>query len=435
MKALLMKRMSRRVCRLAGIATVLLAGWTVSAQAQTTPSPSQGVLGVWTDNGAAAKPATSAGTTTEPLPGLAGNAAAPVIDPNVEQVGCPTCGRGLLGGPGDVYVGPGSTDACAGGCVPGRRRCDDCCFNQDTYFGRILGGLYDCICCPDPCYEPHWIAAADTAFFQDAARPATQMRFRWDTGWDMTAPDRAEYFWARQTGPLGPHVIARSINYRELRLYTEGATDRIGVFIEQPYREVGVHESPISPNPNDVTFSGFGDLNIGTKTLLLDCDLLQVSFQFKTFILTGAANKGLGTGHVSLEPAILNTLHLAPDTYLQCEIAYWIPVGGDSLYQGNIFHSHLAFNQVLWHLCRSVQLVGTMEFNEWSIINGNFTSPDVLTGGKGTPERARDTIFSLGPGFRFVICDRVDVGAGTAFAVTGDRWAEELVRAEFRWRF
>lgn len=432
MKAKLMISVWGRWGRLAGLAAVLSTAFVIPAPAQTTPSPSQGVLGVWTDNGVSSKNASPASGTTEPLPGLAGNAA-PVTDPNVTQAGCASCGRGLLGGPGEFYMGPGSTDSCAGGCVPGRRKCD-CCFNEDTYFGRFVGGLYDCICCPDPCYEPHWIAAADTAFFQDAARPATQMRLRWDTGWDMLTPDRAEYFFARQTGPLGPNVIARSVNYRELSLYTEGATDKIGVFVEQPYREVGVHVSPISPNP-DTTFSGFGDLNIGTKTLLLDCDLLQVAFQFKTFILTGASTKGLGTGHVSLEPALLNTLHLAPDTYLQCELAYWIPVGGDSLYQGNIFHSHLAVNQVLWHLCRSVQLVGTVEFNEWSIINGNFTSPDVLTAGKATPERARDTILSLGPGARLVICDRVDIGVGTAFALTGDRWAEELVRAEFRWRF
>jgi len=325
-------------------------------------------------------------------------------------------------------MGPGSTDPCAGGCVPGRRRCD-CCFDQSTYVGRILGGLYDCICCPDPCYEPHWVAAADVAFFQDSARPVTQMRLRWDTGWDMLTPDRAEYFWAREKGPLGPNAVARFLNYRELTMYTEGAIDKIGVFVEQTYREVGLHASPISPTP-DTTFSGFGDLNIGTKTLLLDCDLMQFAFQFKTFIPVGSAGKGLGTGHVSLEPAFLMTLHLAPDTYLQMEAAYWIPVGGDSLYQGNVFHSHIAVNQVLWRLCRDVVLVGTMEFNEWSIINGNFTDP-----GTGNPVRARDTIFSLGPGARFVICDRIDLGAGTAFAVTGDHWAEELVRAEFRWRF
>ena len=409
----------------AGIAAVLTVALTHATHAQTTPSPSQGVLGVWADNGSkAASPAVAA---TEPLPGLAGNAV-PVTDPHVEQAGCASCGRGLLGGPGDFYMGPGSTDPCAGGCVPGRRRCD-CCFDQSTYVGRILGGLYDCICCPDPCYEPHWVAAADVAFFQDSARPVTQMRLRWDTGWDMLTPDRAEYFWAREKGPLGPNAVARFLNYRELTMYTEGAIDKIGVFVEQTYREVGLHASPISPTP-DTTFSGFGDLNIGTKTLLLDCDLMQFAFQFKTFIPVGSAGKGLGTGHVSLEPAFLMTLHLAPDTYLQMEAAYWIPVGGDSLYQGNVFHSHIAVNQVLWRLCRDVVLVGTMEFNEWSIINGNFTDP-----GTGNPVRARDTIFSLGPGARFVICDRIDLGAGTAFAVTGDRWAEELVRAEFRWRF
>jgi hypothetical protein len=382
---------------------------------------------VWTENGTSSKASPVTGAATEPLPGLAGNAVT-VTDPNIQQAGCSTCGRGLIGGPGDFYRGPGSTDACAGGCVPGHRPCD-CCFDQSTYVGRLLGGLYECICCPDPCYEPHWVAAADVAFFQDSARPVTQTRLRWDTGWDMLTPDRAEYFWARERGPLGPNVVARFINFRELTMYTEGAIDRIGVFVEQSYREVGVHASPISPTP-DTTFSGFGDLNIGTKTLLLDCDLLQFAFQFKTFIPVGSAGKGLGTGHVSLEPAFLSTLHLAPDTYLQAEAAYWIPVGGDSLYQGNVFHGHLAVNQVLWRLCRDVVLVGTMEFNEWSIINGNFTDP-----GTGNPARARASIFSLGPGARFVICDRIDFGAGTAFSVTGARWAEEMVRAEFRWRF
>src|SRR5262249_14779847 len=132
MKAPVMKRMTRRVCRLAGVATMLGSGWTVSAQGQTAPSPSQGVLGVWTGNSAAGKSAAPAPTPAEPLPGVASNGAAPITDPKVEQAGCATCGRGLLGGPGDFYVGPSSNDACAGGCVPGRRRCDDCCFNQDT---------------------------------------------------------------------------------------------------------------------------------------------------------------------------------------------------------------------------------------------------------------------------------------------------------------
>src|SRR5437879_5870424 len=82
----------------AGIAAVLTVALTLAAPAQTTPSPSQGVLGVWTDNGPrAASPVVPA---TEPLPGLSGNAV-PVKDPHVEQAGYASCGRGLLGGPGD----------------------------------------------------------------------------------------------------------------------------------------------------------------------------------------------------------------------------------------------------------------------------------------------------------------------------------------------
>jgi Putative MetA-pathway of phenol degradation len=426
MKVKPMTRPNGRLACLIGLAAILLGAVTMPAKAQTSPSPSQGVLGVWTDSNSG--PSTKAtSNVTEPLPGLAGNAM-PIADPKVEQAGCASCGRGLVGGAGGEYMGLGSTDPCAGGCVPGHRRCD-CCISQDTYIGRLVGGLYECICCPDPCYEPHWVAAADVAFFQDAARPVTQTRLRWDTGWDLIDPDRAEYFWAREKSSLGPNVIAHHVNYRELSLYTEAATDRIGVFVEEPYREVGVHVSPISPT-GDGTFSGFGDLNIGSKTLLMDCDLMQFSFQFKTFILSGSSNKGLGTGHVSLEPAFLLTLHLAPDTYLQAETAYWIPVGGDRLYQGNVFHGHLAINQVLWRICHDVQIVGTAEFNEWSVVNGNFTDP-----GTGLPDRARASMFSLGPGARLVICDRIDIGAGTAFSVTGARWAEELVRAEFRWRF
>jgi len=42
---------------------------------------------------------------------------------------------------------------------------------------------------------------------------------------------------------------------------------------------------------------------------------------------------------------------------------------------------------------------------------------------------------SAGPGIRMFICDTIDLGVGTQFALTGTHWDEELVRAEFRWRF
>lgn len=343
---------------------------------------------------------------------------------DIRQVGCNSCGGGLPGsGCGIGCVGGG----CGSQCVPGRFNCCLDCTSGKSCCGRFLNALHNCLCCPDPCYEGRWTALADAAFFVDAPRPITQMRFRWDSGFDMLFPDKAEYFWARADGGgrgPNPATPVRSLKFSELKLYTEAAAGRIGTFIEVPYREV-------EPDVPGVDKSGFADLNVGVKSLLLDCELLQIGFQFRTYIPTGSAGGGLGTGHVSLEPSLLAALKLTPTTYLQGQAAYWIPIGGDSTYQGPIFHYHLSLNQLLWKFCGDVQLIATAELNGWEIMGGAYTDPAGLT------QSAKDlgSIVSIGPGLRLVICDKIDFGVGTSFAVTEDRMAEQFYRAEFRWRF
>src|SRR6202044_3955508 len=106
-----------------------------------------------------------------------------------------------------------------------------------------LCGLYECICCPDPCYEGRWTPIADSAFFVEGARPVTQTRLRWDDGVGMILPDRSEYFWARADGsgkgpaPAGPNFITPSLSYNQLYLYTEAAIKSVSVIFEMPYRE------------------------------------------------------------------------------------------------------------------------------------------------------------------------------------------------------
>src|SRR5262249_9406984 len=124
--------------------------------------------------------------------------------------------------------------------------------------------------------------------------------------------------------------------------------------------------------------SGFGDLTVGTKTLLLDCELMQFGFEFKTFIPTGAFTKGLGVGHVSLEPSLLLSMRLCPDVYLQEQMSYCIPLGGDPLYEGNIYHNHLSLNFLLWRPCPGLQLISTAEFNEWLVLGGSYTQPNFV---------------------------------------------------------
>jgi hypothetical protein len=299
------------------------------------------------------------------------------------------------------------------------------------------------------------LAVADAAFFVDAARPITQMRIRWDTMRNMRNPDRAEYYWARVRAnncPLeiascrparpsgkGPNVLAASTDFDELSLYNEAATGRFSLFVEVPYRQVTIQQG-LFPECNGAicpSESGFADMNIGTKSMLCDCELLQLTFQFKTFIPTGNFLKGFGTAHVSLEPALLLNINLGGSTYLQSMFAYWIPIGGDDVYQANIYHCHFSLNHVLCAPCKGLQLIGTLELNEWSILGGAYTVSDFKNsaGDKLVGASAVTSIVSGGPGLRAVFCDKIDIGVGSAFAFTGTRWFEDVVRAEFRWRF
>src|SRR5262249_6619506 len=134
-------------------------------------------------------------------------------------------------------------------------------------------------------------------------------------------------------------------------------------------------------------------------------------------------------------------IKLTPTCYLQMQAAYWIPIGGDPLYESNILHGHIALNKILWCPCRDFKIVGTMELNGWEVFQGAFTDPNLVAinpqGGMLSPvsQSASTVMLSAGPGVRMVICDKIDLGVGTDFALTGTHWAEETIRVEFRWRF
>jgi hypothetical protein len=352
-------------------------------------------------------------------------------DGGVIQAGCSTCNSGRLG---PYSLGPvAGCDGCGGMCYPGRKPCD-CCEVPTSCVGRLCYGIYECICCPDPCYEPQWNALADSAFFSEGPRPMTQLKFRYDHVWHYPFPDKAEFLWPRADGN-GKYVKTvanalpdeRSVSYRDFFLITETAIDRFGLSIAVPYRQMSPETTAIFPGA-----SGLGDLIIGTKSLLLDCELLQFSFAFNTFVPTANFTKGLGTGNVSLEPALLLALKVTPSTFVQSEVAYRFPLGGDNTYQGPVFHYHLSLNQLLWNCGCDLKLIGTAEMSGYEITGGAYTDPAT-----GIPLSAKSVgdVLSLGPGFRFVVCDKVDFGAAMMFAVTHQSMGDEYLRVELRWRF
>jgi hypothetical protein len=275
---------------------------------------------------------------------------------------------------------------------------------------------------------------ADAAFFADAPRPITQTRLRWDTVRNFPFPDRAEYFWAREKGAAGPAAFAKGptgpvaeIDYTQFSLYTEVAVGNFSAFFEIPYRNVDSIPDPVAGNV--VNESGFADIIAGTKSLLIDCPMGQLGFQFKIFTPSGQPVRGLGTGHVSLEPALLLGLRLTRTTYLQTQWAYWIPIGGDPDYAGDIFHYHLSLNQVLWRPSEGLEFIGVAEFNGWSVLDGQFTDA------AGNAIRARTNMFSMGPGIRCYVCKKIDFGLGSTFMTTDASWGDQWVRADLRWRY
>lgn len=182
------------------------------------------------------------------------------VDEALRHVDCLTCG-----GTGHL-ADLGTCLSCGGGgqCVPGRKPCYP--YEYHTTVGRFFGMIYECLCCPDPCYEPTWVPEANAAFFVDYARPKTVTRIRYDFFNNLQFPDRAEYFWAEaalnRTGqPVGRGPTPPSFRYPNLRgmpynrgfpaidmsqvsLYTEAATKRAAFFFEFPYRSLQVIPQP-----------------------------------------------------------------------------------------------------------------------------------------------------------------------------------------------
>lgn len=351
---------------------------------------------------------TGEGGTTVPAPVLVPMDGPQATLSGIPVGGCGSCGTDCMNGP----VGCGE-----GGCGSGRDACSTICGSGP--FTKLYAAFQNAICCPDPCYVPQWRCAANAALFVDHARPATMTRLRWDAGVGMTTPDRAGYFW-QQIGGGGPNVNPARLDYHELRIYQETAVDKFSFFIDLGFRSV-------SPQATGGGTGGFGDMILGTKSLLLDSDVLQFSFQFATTLPTGAGARGLGIGQVALDPSLLTAIKLRQGTYYQGQIGYWFGVGGTA---GSVLHYHNSINQVLWQPNPNNTLVGTFEGVGYSFLTGTVTAPG------GGRVRANDTTyFSVGPGLRWCICDKMDIGFGMQFAVTDRRFAEQLYRTEFRFRF
>jgi hypothetical protein len=378
--------------------------------------------------------------------------------------GCSSCGKGTIGsggglGAGGSHLSGGSATCGPEGCTPGRHNCYPWEHNK-TFAGRMAGAMYEALCCPDPCYEGKWIPLADSAFYSDSIRPISQQKLRWDIGRNLVNPTRNAYMFA--PNPIFPYPV-KSLNYNDVYISTEIATGGFSILSDISYRTLSIDPSEGG--------GAFGDMMIGTKSLLFDTELIQIAMEFKTFLPTGNFTAGFGTGHVSLEPSLLVCLKLKEKTYLQGQVSEWIPLGSTTPpvgTAGSLLHAHLSLNHVLHEVNPDIPIIGTLEYSGYyfqaggnqdvstiptgsistsssstnSSTNDFYGSSSSSSSSSGTTSSIPVTNSSgisyqyIGPGLRMFMGSHYDMGVGAQFALSGNnRFAEQLYRVEFRLRY
>lgn len=277
-----------------------------------------------------------------------------------------------------------------------------------------------------------------------------QFRIRYDLGYDMTSPDRAEFFYAKcgcyrtgnpaldpdAPGP-GPGVVA-AVNYHQLNLLSEYSIGRhASVFAELPFRWV-IPTDFVAGTGSFGNQSGVGDVKVGTKVALSSTTSHDITIMFRASIPTGDSTKGLGTDHGSIEPALLVRQTIGGRAQIEGMFGDWHPTGsskgplpGNGNFAGDILYYGIGPSfDVIQN--RSVHIAPVVELVGWRVLSGYDTSTFVAG---GTGDASGTDIVNLKIGGRVSMVNGGSIYVGYGFALTSNTWYDHIWRLEYRTRF
>lgn len=240
--------------------------------------------------------------------------------------------------------------------------------------------------------------------------PSTSVRFAMDRG--LGTPDRLEFVWASPT--IGPQAESR-LDILDTILRTDIGTQKAMAIVEYRLRS-------LNPTVNDNT-TGFSDLKLGSKLLLMDGRCTKVASVFNTYLKTGPIDRGLGTGHLSLEPGFLLRQQLSNYTFFHGEATYWLPIAGTPGFAGDVVKLNAGLSTV-WIESDLHAVMPTLEFESLLFlagaetdslgveqrVNGNYTAylyPGIRIA-RGTQKGIGVTEFAINAGLRLVDEDWFD---------------------------
>ena len=134
---------------------------------------------------------------------------------------------------------------------------------------------------------------------------------------------------------------------------------------------------------------------------------------------------------------------MSPKTYFQGQFGNWIPLGGTDHIAGGIFYWLMSLNHELFRTSPDSPVIGTIEMDGYSFENGGYTRPVFIPNAPkvhGVTSQIRNqgggaSYFNIGPGLRWSICNKVDIGTAVTFSTTSLHWADPWYRFEVRFLF
>ena len=262
---------------------------------------------------------------------------------------------------------------------------------------------------------------ASAPFAIDIAQPMRQHAFRVDAVYDWGFPSRAEALFASPN--KWPRIPERSVSYQDICYVAEIGVPATSVRTVIPLRIL----DPVR-NPNT---GGLGDIQVDTRLVLLNGEIWQITQFMGMRIQSGAFQKGLGTGHFSLEPGLLARYEWRCETLLHGELRFLIPLGGDPLYQGHVLRWGLGASHLLYDGdCCSI--IPTLETVFHSVLDGAALGPygELLpVDGEMASTLHYGVRVSFDTGRDFGL---IEFGLGGGFNLLSNGWYERMLRFEFR---
>ena len=278
--------------------------------------------------------------------------------------------------------------------------------------------------------------------YLDSAAVQTEVRVRFDAGFNDPRPDLAEYFYAGTAGP-NSGAIQRTLNFQQLYLMAEYAPQkRISGFVQVPFRWIQVFFVPetILPNttPTPPNGGGISDLQAGLRFAAIRSASRIVTFQFGADFPTGDGTNGLGTGHYSIEPKVQFFQKLSERTAIEAEAGDSHPIGGTIYVAPPSPAQNFAGDVAMFGVGPSYQLIQrdsyritpVLELVSWHVFGG------LQTGASGVVQSAAGTnVFNAKLGARLSLADGTSIYAGYGRGLTSDIWYRNLFRVEYRHTF